>query len=139
MKHKGCTSDFTSQRNRELMAAYRKAVTNTAFIDISEVSAIVADSPCSRFWVSVERATIVVSAIEQGRDVLSFMRPLGREMFEEIYQRYLRLRERDSHSRTFDLVMLAVYSPAPKFYMQPRCAMEVIYKMKKGWYERRGK
>ena len=36
-----------------------------------------------------------------------------------------------------ELVMDVVNSPAPKFYMRPRCAMEIIYKIKKGHYRKK--
>ena len=39
----------------------------------------------------------------------------------------------------FELVLKAVNSPAPKFYMTPRSAMETIYKIKKGFYEKQNR
>lgn len=81
----------------------------------------------------------VVSAMRKGKPILDTMRPTKREMFQEIYRRVDALREKYPDSTLFDLVMEVVNSPAPKFYMRPRCAMEIIYKIKKGYYEQHNK
>lgn len=119
------------------MNAYRKAISDRDFIDIKEVSEIIVDTPCSRFWVSEERATVVVSLLLKGQPALDGMRPLKREMFTEIYNRTLRYREQYPEKSLFDQVMLAVNSPAPKFYMRPRCAMAIIYRIKNGYYTKK--
>ena len=134
MKYRGCILEFTHQRNDELMRAFREALDKRPFIDISEVSEVIVNMPCSRFWVSEERAMVVVSAIIKGKPVLDTMRPTKREMFQEIYNRVCLLRQQQPDAPLFDLVMDVVNSPAPKFYMRPRCAMEIIYKIKKGLY-----
>ena len=136
MKYRGCILEFTHQRNDELMRAFREALDKRPFIDISEVSEVIVNMPCSRFWVSEERAMVVVSAILKGKPVLDTMRPTKREMFQEIFNRVALLRQQQPHAQLFDLVMEVVNSPAPKFYMRPRCAMEIIYKIKKGFYEK---
>lgn len=136
MKYQGCILAFTHQRNNELIRAFRKAIDGRTFIDIAEVSEVVVNTPCSRFWVSEERATVVVAAIIKGKPVLESMRPTKREMFLEIYNRVIALKNSRPNTPLFDLVMDVVNSPAPKFYMRPRCAMEIIYKIKKGFYEK---
>lgn len=117
------------------MNAFRKAIAERDFIDITEVSQVIVNMPCSRFWVSEERAMVVVAALSKGKPVLDTMRPTKREMFQEIYNRVTAIRE-TSNEPLFDIVMRVVHSPAPKFYMRPRCAMEIIYKIKKGYYDK---
>ena len=134
MKYRGCILEFTHQRNDELMKAFREAITKRPFIDISEVSEVVVNMPCSRFWVSEERAMVVVAALMKGKPILNTMRPTKREMFQEIFNRVTALRRRQPETPLFDLVMEVVNSQAPKFYMRPRCAMEIIYKIKRGFY-----
>lgn len=129
MKHPGCTSDFSILRNRELMAAFRATIATMEFVDIEAVSALIVEKPCSRFWVSEERATAVVSAIIAGQPILYTMRPTKREMFLDIYNRVKPLRDEFPNKPLCDLVFLAVNSPAPKFYMQPSYAMKIIYKI----------
>lgn len=136
MKYRGCVLEFTDERNRELMRAFRDAVSKSSFIDITEISSVVVNMPCSRFWVSEERARVVVAALAKGKPVLDAMRPTKREMFREIYGRVLAMRETRPDAPLRELVMKAVLSPAPKFYMRPRCAMEIIYRIRNGFYER---
>jgi len=135
MKHTGCILEFTQHRNKELIRAYREVMNNSGYIDIEKISREIVNSPCERFWVSEERATVVVSAMTKGRNILKAMRPTKREMFREIYKRVKKLRKTDKKSALSWLVAKVVNSPAPKFYMKPRCAMEIIYKIKRGFYE----
>lgn len=136
MKYHGCILEFTEERNRELMRVFKQLIDESAFIDIAQISQALVNSPCARFWVSEERATVVVQAIIKGKPVLDGMRPTKREMFLEIYQRVMGLRRKCPNETLFNLVLRVVNSPAPKFYMRPRCAMEIIYKIKKGAYGR---
>lgn len=137
MKYHGCILEFTDERNDELMRAFREAINKRTFIDITEISEEVVNMPCSRFWVTEERAMVVVAALIKGKPVLDAMRPTKREMFQEIYNRVLALQKQFPKASTmFELVLKAVNSPAPKFYMTPRSAMETIYKIKKGFYEK---
>ena len=136
MKYHGCILEFTDDRNKELLRAFREAISKSDFIDITEISEIIVNMPCSRFWVSEERAMVVVAAMLKGKPVLNAMRSTKREMFQEIYNRVIELRKTLPNASLFELVMKVVNSPAPKFYMRPRCAMELIYKIKKGFYEK---
>lgn len=137
MKHSGCVLAFTTQRNKELMNAYRNAIINADHIDLSRVAYIIANTPSSRFWVSEERALIVVQAIMNGSPILETMRPLKREMFLEIYHRVCKRMKEKPNTPLPDIVMEVVNSPAPKFYLQDRCAMDIIYKIKSGFYDTR--
>lgn len=136
MKYFGCILEFTDKRNSELMRAYREAISKSDIISIPEISEMIVNMPCARFWVSEERATVVCAAIMQGKPILETMRPMKREMFQEIYNRVMELKKVRKDAKLSDLVLSVVNSEAPKFYMQPRCAMETIYKIKKGYYDR---
>lgn len=131
MKHQGSILEFTNERNRELLRAYRRACDSKPFIKIAEVADIIVNSPCSRFWVSEERAMVIVSALDKGKPVLDNMHSTKQDMFSEIYRRVCLLREQRPDDSLYNLVFEAVNSPAPKFYMRPRCAIELIYKIKK--------
>ena len=132
MKHRGCLSDFIPQRNLELMQAYRRACDSTQFIIQRKVCEVVANSPCSRFWVSEERAKAVVSDILKGRYILDGMLPMKREMYIEIFRRSQALRE---DAPLFDIVMLAVNSPSPKFYMTPDSVLQIVWIIRRGHYK----
>lgn len=135
MKNFGSILDFTEQRNDDLMRAYRRQLAAARTVVMPEIFELVAASPARRFWVSEERASIVVSAMESGRPVPR-MRSNKREMFEEIYRRYLLRRAENPGASTFRLVSEIVNQPAPKFYLTPRTVGELIYRIKKGWYDR---
>ena len=135
MKYRGCILEFTDERNDELMRAFRETVAKATFIDITEISSAMVNMPCSRFWVSEERAAVVVAAMMKGKPVLNTMRPTKREMFQEIYKRVVALQKEHPNASVFELTTSVVNSTAPKFYMQPRCAMELIYKIRKGFFK----
>lgn len=132
----GCILEFTNERNKELMKAFRQTISKAEFIDVAEVSETIVNMPCSRFWVSEERALVVVASLLKGKNVLHAMRSTKREMFTEIFRRVVALQKQRPNAPLFELVTKVVNSPAPKFYMKPRCAMEIIYKIKNGFYEK---
>lgn len=131
MKYPGCRMLFTKQRNNELLANYRRIIDNFDIIDIRIVAIAVVNSPCSRFWVSEERAFTVISDLFKGRPVLEPMNPNKREMYEELFHRVLYYRNLHPDKPLSDIVFMAVNSPAPKFYLQPRTVIEYINQVKK--------
>lgn len=135
MKYFGSILDFTRERNNELMRVYREKIAEASIIIMPVVFAAVAESPASRFWVSEERAAIVISAMAAGKP-MPRMRSNKREMFGEIYRRYLAMREERPGKSAYELVAEIVNQPAPKFYLTPRTVGEVIYRIKNGWYEK---
>lgn len=134
MKYFGSILDFTKQRNADLMRVYRDRLAEASIIVMPVIFQLVADSPASRFWVSEERAAIVISAMAAGKP-MPRMRSNKREMFEEIYRRYLLMREDYPDKSVYELVTKIVNQPAPKFYLTPRTVGEFIYRIKNGWYD----
>lgn len=134
MKYFGSILDFTKERNDDLMRVFRLKIIEADFIVMPEIFQLVADSPASRFWVSEERAAIVISRMLSGKP-MPRMRENKREMFEEIYRRFLILREQYPEKSIFELTATIVNQPAPKFYLTPRTVGEFIYRIKNGFYE----
>lgn len=127
--------EFTRERNVDLMRAYRAQIRRHGTIRMSEVRKAVVEMPAARFWVSEERAAVVISAMMAGRGLPPCMRPTKREMFSEIHRRVTKLRHERPAASLSELISEVVNSPAPKFYMLPRSAMDIIYKIKKGYYD----
>jgi len=127
--------DFTSQRNNDLMRAYREQLALANCIIMPEIFEKVAESPARRFWVSEERAAVEVARMLVGKP-FSRMRQNKREMFEEIFRRYLALRDLHPDKSLFELVSKVVHQPSPKFYLTPRTVGELIYRIKNGWYDK---
>ena len=122
MKYFGSILEFTRARNIDLMRAYREKLAEASIIVMPVIFELVAESPASRFWVSEERAAIV-------------MRRNKREMFEEIYRRFIIMKQEFPDKSVYELVTNIVNQPAPKFYLTPRTVGEFIYRIKNGWYD----
>ncbi len=135
MKYIGSILEFTRDRNADLMRAFREQLASARHVIMPEIFKMVADSPASRFWVSEKRAVIVISAMAAGKP-MPRMRSNKREMFEEIYRRFLIENKKNPQKTIYELVTKIIYQPAPKFYFTPRTVGEIIYRIKKGWYER---
>ena len=135
MKYYGSILDFTQERNQELMRVYQEELSKAGYIVMPKIFEQVANSPCSRFWVSEERAAIVISTLLAGK-VIPNMRKNKREMFDEIFRRFLIARGQYPEKSIYALAIMVVNQPAPKFYMTPRTVGELIYRIKNGWYEK---
>lgn len=135
MKYYGSILDFTQERNQELMRVYQEKLSKAGYIVMPKIFEQVANSPCSRFWVSEERAAIVISTLLAGK-VVPNMRRNKREMFDEIFHRFLIVREQYPEKSIYALAIMVVNQPAPKFYMTPRTVGELIYRIKNGWYDK---
>lgn len=117
------------------MRVYQEELSKAGYIVMPKIFEQVANSPCSRFWVSEERAAIVISTLLAGK-VIPNMRKNKREMFDEIFRRFLIAREQYPEKSIYALAIMVVNQPAPKFYMTPRTVGELIYRIKNGWYDK---
>ena len=117
------------------MRVYQEKLSKAGYIVMPKIFEQVANSPCSRFWVSEERAAIVISTLLAGK-VIPNMRKNKREMFDEIFHRFLIAREQYPEKSIYALAIMVVNQPAPKFYMTPRTVGELIYRIKNGWYDK---
>lgn len=138
MKHFGSTVEFTEARNADLMRVYRSKIAQAKHIVVTDIFREVALSPSRRFWVSEERAAVVIAAMEAGKSI-DYMTHNKRLMFEEIYRRYVLARQNDKTTALCRLVADIVNQPAPQFYLTVRSVAEFIYRMKNKWYDRRRK
>ena len=132
MKHFGNYIQHRKQRNDDLIRAYRQQLHRSKVIRLDEIWHKIADMPSKRFWVSEERAAIVISKMMKG-DTLHNMRPLKKEMFQEIYNRVNHIRKKQPSISVYKCCIVACNSPAPKFYMTPLSIRQTIYKIKKEW------
>jgi hypothetical protein len=138
LKRHGNTFEYEQDRNDELLKAYREEIAACDVIRMDEIWQRIANRSSRRFWVSEERAAIVVARMMRG-DRLRKMKPLKREMYFEIFRIVKRLKEQYPDMPIYKLSFKAVNTPAPKFYMTPKSIKVIIYKIKRGWYEERKK
>lgn len=138
MKHFGSYFEYEQERNDDLMRAYHEDIAACKVIRMPEVWQRVANMPAARFWVSEERATFVVSKMIKGQKIES-MRPLRKEMYQEIYNRVKLMLQHNPQLSVSQCCYRVVASPAPKFYMTPLSVRQTIYKIKRKWYQERKK
>jgi hypothetical protein len=136
MKPHGSKFEYEQERNDDLMRAYHELIEAAPYICLNNIYREVVNMPSARFWVSEERAAIVIAAMMKG-DQLQGMRPNKREMFNEIYRRAMILKKEKPTLSIFELAFQVVRQAAPKFYLTPGSAEVIIYRAKKKWYEQR--
>jgi hypothetical protein len=138
MKHIGNKMEYAEERSRDLMRAYQEYIGKCKHIVVPNVCKAIVEMPSRRFWVSEIRATAVVSSIMKGdTKKLKTMRPLKREMYEEIYRRVMLLKKELPDVSLSELCLMVIEQPAPKFYLTAGSAMMYICKTKRKWREQR--
>lgn len=133
MRKGKCKCDYIEERSHELFAAYKDALGTQG--GSREVFRRVAMSACSRFWVSEERAAVVVARMLRGRDI-GHMGRMRRAMFEELHRRVALRRAASPEKSITELVREAVHSPAPCFYLTATTVSVLISKIKRQCYLR---
>lgn len=137
MKHTGALMEYSQERSDALMKAYDEYISSCSHINMSEVYNKIVNTPADRFWVSDKRADTVISTIIRGESRLDKMRPLKREMYEELYRRVIELKKIHPDFSTFKLCSIVVLQPAPKFYLTPGTAKTMVCKARKEWIRRK--
>ena len=128
--------EFSEERLENLMRVYDDYIVRCDYIRMPEVYAYIANAPADRFYVSDARAAVVVSDMMQGKPLTS-MRPLKREMFEEIGRRVMELMKLHPSWTMRKLCTLVVEQPAPKFYITPGSAKIMVCKARKIWISKK--
>lgn len=136
MKNVGSTFEYEDARNEDLMRAYQRVLCMSGDKSAADVYKKVAEMPAERFWVSEERAAIVISNMFKGRSIAN-MRSNKREMYEEIFRRVQALKKERPEDTIYELTFEVVQQPAPKFYLTPESARIIIHYIKKKWYAER--
>lgn len=134
MKHHGAMMEYAEERMQDLMRAYDEYISSCAYIRMPDVYSAIVNMQSQRFWVSDIRATKVIYAMLRGVP-LKDMRPLKREMFEEILRRVLALRKKRPELTIRTCCSIVVAQPAPKFYLTPGSAKIMVCKARKKWVQ----
>jgi len=132
----GSVLEYSDERITALMLEYERYIVSCAYIRMSEVFEYIVNQPCRRFWVSEIRAAVVIADMLKG-DKLTKMHSAKREMFQEIYNRVIRLRSKNPGMSLYQLVSIVIQQPAPKFYLSPSSAKIMFYKARKKWYKKK--
>lgn len=131
IKHKGSTSEFKGERERELLAAYKAQLSKRRHkrLDYSFWEAV-AQTPATRFWVSVDRAVEVIRKLFRGENPNSKSKK-NIEMFADLFQVVLKEKEKNPDDKLALLVERAIRTPAPQMYITPNSAKIIISKIRK--------
>jgi len=135
MKYHGSSFEYERERNEDLMRAFRTAFNECPQGSMDELYEKISNMPSKRFWVSEERAFIAISAMLKGRNPAFSKYKV--EMYQEILRRVKIAQRNNPNEKLRNLVFMVVNQPAPKFYLSPKSAMVIIYKIKRKWYETR--
>lgn len=136
MKHHGCVFELEDERNEELLKLYHDMIDKAPFINMGCIAEEISNSPSSRFWVSAERASIVVSQKMKGVET-HVKGEMKNEMFEEIYQRSLAMKKEHPDWSISYIVSRVVCQPAPKFYIKPSSIIVLLGRIRRKWYQKR--
>lgn len=129
MRKKGSNAEYTSERDSELYTEFLKLL-RTSDMPLGEMFGAAARQPCSRFFVSLERAAAVVVPMLRGA-VTSLPDSVyeGRKrMYAEIAGRALELMEDDPEMLPTHAVERVINGPAPEFYLSDWAARQIIYR-----------
>lgn len=130
MKYKGSRCDFIEERDAELLRACTNIIGERDKISLPEVAQTLAHTPCSRFYVSEERVYIVIGYMQRGIS-LDHMIPLRREMYQEIYRRFVLFRKEHPSLTKMECIWRVCHQPAPKFYLTPGSILTILSKVRK--------
>lgn len=128
MRKPGSTLYFTKERRQDILNAFHNIIAQSPHINIRQISHAVALAGASRFWISEERAAMVISRLQRGLPVPGPLRPLRQKMFHDLFNSYLNIRKSNPRLPFAMAVHLAVNSPAPQFYLAPESIARIIYR-----------
>lgn len=136
VKPSGTKFCYAEERDADLMRAYNEKIAECSFIRLPELLEKVVNSPSARYWVSEERAAIVLSAMFRG-DRLEGMSRMKREMYTDLFAEAKEIRKAHPDWSIADIAFHASRRPARKFYMLATSAKVIISKIKKRWLRER--
>lgn len=128
MKPFNAVAEFKHEREIDLMRAFNEQMCihlARGHVKLSEVFKAVSKMPSRRFWVSAERASVVVSAMLRGE--CPKMRPAKKAMFNEICRRVVALQSRKRGVPFLHIVEDVVAQSAPSFYLTPNSIKKYIF------------
>lgn len=126
MKKQNSVSEFTRERNQVLLENFRSAIARQSRIAVIKAFGSAVAAPAPRFWVSEQRAAAVIGKMLAGEDVTKGMYEEKRKMYEEIFERFMEVKEQHPLRTIYDIVSEIVNQPAPSSYMSAYRARNII-------------
>lgn len=135
MRKKGSVFVLSEQRNRDLLRAYNEQVKKQLHlfgrVIQTKLAEKVVNSPAARFWVSSERACVIIYRIEKGESI-GYMKRSKLRFYRELYRAFCIYREQHPEITCVKhIVEEVVMLPAPCFPITARVARNIIEKTRR--------
>lgn len=128
MKKKNCNCEFIAQRDENLKREFFKRLGTTQTGRIREVFDQLAKAGAERFYISEERALLLVSNYRKNGCWPVGISANKLRMMEEIRRRTDALMQSDSRITLDRAVTEVVNGEAPSFYLTPKSIKTLFYK-----------
>lgn len=131
MRKKGCQFEYREERDNELLSVFQKVYSQSrTYRRLDEILKDVINHRTKRFWISAERASIVISTMKKGKSI-SYMKPHKQDMFHEIHRRLMILEKTHTGTPTLQLLEMVLDQEAPSFYISVGAASVILHYIKK--------
>jgi hypothetical protein len=132
---------MSRQRDEDLMRAYHQkmdeAMKSEGRFNKMDIITRAVNSPASRYWISLERACLVIYKLKRGEPITG-AKNNSRRLYESIYQKYLQAERQYPDTPVKHLIANIIEQPAPCFALTAQSASLLINKIrKKQWYKER--
>ena len=130
MKYKDSRCYFIEERDADLLRAYKEIINVRDNIRLSEIEEKLSQSPSRRFWVSEDRAYIVILDLLKGKP-LDNMIPTRKEMYQEIFRRFQIHKNNEPYLSNMDIIKRVCAEKAPSFYLTPQSIHVILSRVRK--------
>ena len=130
MKYKDSRCYFIQERDADLLSAYQKIIKVRDNIRLSEIEQKLAQSPSRRFWVSEDRAYIVILDMLKGKS-LDNMIPTRKAMYQEIFRRFQIHKNNEPQLSNMEIIKRVCAEKAPSFYLTPQSIHVILSRVRK--------
>lgn len=131
-KKKGSICDYKEERDAFLFKTYKRLIREVDSIHMfcrtrngnhstlipTRLPEEIAKTPAPRYWISENRASFVVSAMEKGIEMPNII-PCRKRLYEHLYKLYKEEKNKHPQRSTYSIMSEIVYSPAPESFVSP--------------------
>lgn len=134
MRHKGDSNTYISQRNDDLYEKYKDVIRHSEIIMSKEIFKRLVLMPAKRFYVSEERAGVIIRKMIKGED-LGKMKKETKQMYQDIFNIVKKMLCNDKENTLSKIISKALYNKAPSFYLTENSARVIISRIKNKKYQ----
>ena len=125
MRHLGSTNELKAQQDAEIVIAFRKIFSiYGGIVGVERIYEMVASAPAPRFFVSPERAAIVIADLRRGKR--PNMQHAKARMYADLDRIVSDIQSQFPCMDMLNICRKAVLRPAPEFYKSTRQIKHII-------------